>query len=124
MEHKIYTDASYSKEADGSVIGFLIVFNSGQKYSYYNFLEKVKNTEAEIIASNSAIKYCHDIDPNSSLIVYTDCQKAVKNIVPNVTYKKVIGHSKKSEKDADDLLFNIVDRGTRKMLRNIVRNKN
>jgi ribonuclease HI len=127
MQHKIYTDASYSKEAGGSIIGFLILFNDGEKYFFYDFLEKVKNTEAETIASDLAVKYCREkcVEKNldCNMIVHTDCQKTVKNITPNVTYKKVIGHSKKSEKDEDDLLFNIVDKTTRKKLREIVKNK-
>ena len=123
MTLKVYTDASYSKEADGSVIGYLIAHNNETIYYKLDFLDKVKNTEAEVTAVISAIEKCQEINKDSKIIIFTDCQKAIKMNFHNVIFQKVIGHSKKCDKDEDDIMFNIVDKGTRKRLREIVKNK-
>lgn len=121
----VYTDASYSKEVGGTVIGYSIRCSSSQQDfgMTLEFLDQIKNTEGEMIATDRAIQKCKEMNPNCHINLYTDCQKATKLEIPNVTFHKVVGHSKKSEKDEHDFAFSIVDRAARKRLREMFKNK-
>ncbi|VBB18064.1 hypothetical protein YASMINEVIRUS_527 [Yasminevirus sp. GU-2018] len=125
-----YTDASYSKEVGGSVIGYKI--GDGEVQTL--FLLNVKNTEAEITAVQRCIDtvvngYDNMLDNNPTnpvndyeIHIYTDCQRVVQKFEDgeypyNVEVRKMIGHMKKADKDHNQLIFTQVDRATRKELR-------
>lgn len=109
-----YTDASYSKEVGGSIIGYKI----GDEQIVTEFLDKIKNTQAELIAVDRCIATCKEKYPNYQIHIYTDCQKAIQNQNTNdVIYHKMIGHIKKSLRDDKQTIFSCVDKLTRKELR-------
>jgi ribonuclease HI len=111
-----YTDASYSTQANGSVIGYKI----GDNQIVIDFLPEVKNTQAELIAVNNCIKYCQESYPGNQIHIYTDCQKAVRlDYGENVIMHKMIGHIKKDLRDDKQKIFALVDKETRKELRRI-----
>jgi len=111
-----YTDASYSKEIKGSIIGYKI----GDDPIVTEFLDQVKNTQAEIMAIEKCITLCKKKYPDHKIHIYTDCQKAIKsNYGSNVEIHKMIGHIKKSLQDDKQKIFSSVDKITRKELRKI-----
>ena len=111
-----YTDASYSKEVGGSIIGYKI----GDEPIVTEFLDNIKNTQAELIAVERCIATCKEKYPTYQIHIYTDCQKAIQNQNNNtndVIYHKMIGHIKKSLRDDKQTIFSLVDKITRKELR-------
>jgi len=113
-----YTDASYAKDVGGSVIGFKI----GDELINTQFLDKIKNTEAEVLAVKLCVERCvkmyKDVNPNLRIHIYTDCQKAIGLIFDeNVVFHKMIGHMKNRLKDEKQMIFTQVDKLTRKKLR-------
>jgi hypothetical protein len=113
-----YTDASYAKDVGGSVIGFKI----GDEPIKTRFLDKIKNTEAEVLAVKLCVERCvkmyKDTNPNLRIHIYTDCQKAMGLIFnENVVFHKMIGHMRNQFKDEKQLMFTQVDKLTRKKLR-------
>ena len=71
-----YCDASYSKEVGGSVIAYKI----GNLPIRLSYLDKVKNTEAEIQAVDKCIEIVSELYGNENFIIYihTDCQKVIE----------------------------------------------
>jgi len=109
-----YTDASYSKQANGSVIGYKV----GDQPIVMDFLPLVKNTQAEVMAVNLCVAECETIHPESQIHVHTDCQKAIRSQYPeNMRMHKMIGHIKKDLRDEKQIIFAMVDRAVRKELR-------
>ena len=114
-----YTDASYSKNIDGSIIGYKI----GANNIVLDYLPQMKNTQAEVLA----VKFCVDeverMYPNKriTLFIHTDCQKVMTlnmntdNI--DIQYVKMIGHMKKSLMNAKQKIFSSVDKAVREELR-------
>lgn len=109
-----YTDASYSKQANGSFIGFKI----GDESIVTVFLPEIKNTQAELAAIDRCISECESRYPGYQIHIYTDCQKAVNNDYgDNIILHKMIGHVKKGMCDDKQQIFATVDKATRKELR-------
>lgn len=108
-----YTDASYSKDVRGSYIGYIIDNNEVK----LQFLEGVKNSEAEEIAAALCIEIAKSRYPDYIINLYTDCQKVVNNTnINNVKVHKMIGHMK-GNNDIHQTRFKVVDKATRKALR-------
>lgn len=113
-----FTDASYSKEVGGSVIGYKI----GDSPIVTDFCENIKNTQAEVLAVRKCIEKCKEDHPDHQIHVYTDCQKVMMmDFEQDIIFHKMIGHMKNSEKDDKQLIFTQVDRMTRKVLRQRIR---
>ena len=112
---KCYTDASYSKELLGSVIGYKI----GDSKIKTEYLEGINNTQAELIAIEKCIEKVKKHHPGKIIHIYTDCQKAIKvyNDNEDVVMHKMIGHIKKELRDGDQMIFSQVDRATSKQMR-------
>jgi hypothetical protein len=114
-----FTDASYSKSANGSVIGYKI----GHGNIVLDFLPEIKNTQAEVLAVKFCVDEIEKMYPNNKvlLVVHTDCQKVMtldmctQNI--SVVYVKMIGHMKKSLMNDKQKIFSAVDKAVRKELR-------
>lgn len=117
-----YCDASYSKQAQGSVIGYKI----GDHEIETQFLAEIKNTEAEIVAAKICIEKANAMYPNKIVCIYTDCQKVMKLYAncDGIIMHKMIGHMKTALKDKNQKIFTTVDRATRKELRRIMKEKN
>lgn len=118
FEVDCYTDASYAKDVGGSVIGYKI----GDDPIKTRFLNKVKNTEAEVFAVKLCVELCVEkykaMNPGLKINIYTDCQKALGlNFEDDVVLHKMIGHMKNRLKDEKQLIFTKVDKLTRKKLR-------
>lgn len=111
---KCFTDASYSQHKNLAVVGYKI----GEDKIVLKKLPYTKNTLAELIAINLCISACNIKYPGSNIIIFTDCQRALKNNYPkNVEIKKIKGHKKGSLKDENDLIFSTVDKKVRKAMR-------
>lgn len=109
-----YTDASYSKEIGGSVIGYKI----DNLPICIEFVNDIKNTQAELMAIERCISLSAIHHPESVIRIHTDCQKAQKEIYPpNIIIVKVIGHMKNKFKNERQKEFSKVDKLTRKTLR-------
>lgn len=116
---KCFTDASYSPDLKISIIGYKI----GDQDVITENLPNVKNTQAELYAINKCIDICKELYLDQDIIIHTDCQRALKNEYPvGIKIKKVKGHKKKLFMNEDELLFNIVDKATRKELRKLTKN--
>lgn len=119
MVIKCFTDASYSKEKLVSVVAYKIN-NEQIKTIIY---ENIKNTEAELNGILFCIDYCIENYPFENIIIYTDCQNAFKqnygDKLINLTLVKVKGHKPKREMNDDDLIFKMVDKTARKVLRSL-----
>lgn len=114
---KCYTDASYSQDINTSIIAYKI----GNDDIITKECKDIKNTEAELYAITECIKYCELNHPNKTIIIFTDCQKALQNkYADNVTLIKVKGHKKKVLMNSDELIFKTVDQTARKKLRQLV----
>lgn len=113
-EIKCFTDASYSQHKNLAVIGYKI----GNNNVKLELLPYVKNTQAELCAIARCIKSCNSKYPQRNIIIFTDCQRALKNEYPaNVTISKIKGHKKKALRDENDKIFSIVDKAVRKKLK-------
>lgn len=113
-----WTDASYSPKHNISVVGYKIGKNQTKTKT-----QQLKNTQAELEAIRICIFECETLYPNSKIIIYTDCQRALTKLYPTfVKIIKVQGHSKKSLKNNVDLIFSSVDKIVRKTLRNTIDN--
>lgn len=112
---KCFTDASYSQQKNIAVIGYKI----GDLEPVLDELPNIKNTQAELLAIERCLEECAKLYPNNEIILYTDCQRALKNTnyPPNVTLVKLEGHKKGTLKSDDDKIFSIVDKAVRKRLR-------
>jgi len=119
MTIECYTDASYSKEKSVSVVAYKINDEPIQTIIY----ENVKNTEAELNGILFCIDYCIENYPSEYIIIYTDCQNAFKQNYSdksiNLTLVKIKGHQPKREMNSNDLIFKMVDKMARKMLRSL-----
>ena len=113
-----YTDCSYSPQTGLLVIGYKI----GDLEIVTELLQNIKNTQGEIYAVEKVINTCDKNYPNCEIIIYTDCQRVIKNNYQNVNFIKVKGHSKKIFKNKNDLIFSTVDKRVRKELRKYVKN--
>ncbi len=110
-----FTDASYSKEANGSYIGYMI----GNNEIVTEFCPEIKNTQGEILAIEKCISVCNENYKDHQIHIYTDCQKAI-NLYENndsMVFHKMQGHIKKSLMNDEQLKFSKVDKMTRKELR-------
>lgn len=123
-----YTDASYSKEVDGSVISYKI----GNMPIQSAYLANVKNTQAEIYAVDKCIKIVTELhaDENIHIHIHTDCQKVIE-LASNGKYPSFIstykmkGHLKGALRNDKQRIFSKVDKQARKDLRRrlkIIRN--
>jgi hypothetical protein len=125
-----YTDASYSPQTGLCVIGY--------KIDNHNIitecLTNIKNTQAELYAVEKCIEICkntyfvqNEINNNNniSIIIYTDCQRALQNNYNDKNIKvnliKLDGHKKGSLKNDKDKIFSLVDKKVRKVLRENVK---
>jgi hypothetical protein len=111
-----YTDASYSKEINGSFIGYKI----GDMPVRTQFLKNIKNTQAEIQAVEICIDIASKIYPSIELHIHTDCQKVVdsNDIYPkHITMHKMVGHMKRADRNDKQQIFSHVDITVRKALR-------
>jgi hypothetical protein len=113
-----FTDASYSKEVGGSIIGYKI----GNDAIVTEFLFGIKNTEAEIKAIEKCLLKCEESYSDYVIHIYTDCQKALNMQFDNVIFHKMKGHMKKCDKDDKQLIFTQVDKITRYELRQRMKN--
>lgn len=113
---KCFTDASYSKEKSLCIIGY-IIDNSDVKITQ---LPNIKNTQGELIAIDKCIQECSVLFPNRSVLIYTDCSRALKNNYgDHISIVKIKGHVKKDLRTKNDNIFRIVDKTVRKELRSI-----
>jgi len=132
-----YTDASYSPQTGLCVVGYKI----GNHNIITECLTCIKNTQAELYAVEKCIEICKNfyskntcfsqngIDNDNisiSIIIYTDCQRALQNNYNNKNIKvnliKLDGHKKGSLKNDKDKIFSLVDKKVRKVLRENVKN--
>lgn len=118
-EIKCFTDASYSQQKSLSIVGYKI----GNLDVILEELPNIKNTQAELYAVEKCIDVCNKLYPNKNIIIYTDCQRALKNqYQKNVTLEKIEGHKKTLLKNENDKIFSGVDKAVRKKLRNVQTN--
>ena len=110
-----YTDASYSKEANGSFIGYII----GDEPMVTEFCLEIKNTQGELMAIEKCLSVCNTKYPDHQIHIHTDCQKAIDQYQENgsIVFHKMQGHMKKSLMNDKQKIFSLVDRRTRKELR-------
>lgn len=110
-----YTDASYSKYINGSMIGYKI----GDSEIVIEFIPDAKNTQAELFAIDHCISQCKEKYPDHQIHIYTDCQKAIRcnEYDDNIILHKMIGHIKKDLRDEKQQIFALVDKAARKELR-------
>jgi len=110
-----YTDASYGKDVGGSYIGYKI----GDRPVQLQYLEGVKNTQAEVIAVIQCVEQARALYPELGINVYTDCQKVILKLArpEGVEYYKVKGHRGGAAVDDRPPPFVEVDRATRRALR-------
>lgn len=117
---KCFTDASYSQQKSLSVVGYKIS-NLPIKLE---ILQDIKNTQAELHAVNKCIDESKIMFPNRNIIIYTDCQRAIKSFSEEeypsfVTIEKIKGHIKTELRNDNDKVFNMVDKAVRRKLRSI-----
>jgi len=111
---KCFTDASYSQHKNLSTIGYKI---GGSNIFLENLLH-VKNTQAELYAIKKCIEVFNNRHPGLNAIIFTDCQRALKDSYPlNISVQKIDGHKQKIYKNDDDIVFSTVDKAVRKRLR-------
>jgi len=116
----VYTDASYSKELGGSVIGYKI----DDQAIHTEFISDIKNTQAELLAIKKCISLTTKYRIGCIIRIHTDCQKALQETYPpNVVMIKMSGHMKRADMDEDQKIFSMVDRLTRKTLRSLLKDK-
>jgi hypothetical protein len=113
-EINCYTDASYAKDVGGSFIGYKIADEPLE----IKFLDGIKNTAAEVIAAETCILTAILRYPDQVINLYTDCQKVVDAgyHLSNVKIYKMVGHMKGTN-DIHQTRFKVVDKATRKALR-------
>ena len=120
MIFSCYVDASYNSQKNIGVISYIIINNDIEILNKYEILNNIKNTQLEILGVNKCIEECSNISETSTIIIYTDCQKALQlNLDSNIKIIKVKGHSKKTEKDENDIIFSKVDKKAKKILRSL-----
>lgn len=132
-----YTDGSYSPQKKIGVAGFMV---NDQQIYLKDTTEK--NTQCEYLAVTMALKHAIK-EGNNSIKIFTDCAGVINTINKNkrakypelfalldkladkqinVEWIKVKGHSKKANKNEDDLNFQKIDKAVRKKLRNSMNN--
>jgi len=119
-----FTDASFSPQNKIAVVGFKIRSNPNIQTE---IIYDTKSTTAELLGIQKCIdNFCIN---NTSCIIYTDCSKAVmleldykmNNPTINLYIKKIDGHKPTKIKDDTDREFALVDKYTRKKLRQIIK---
>ena len=111
---KCFTDASYSQHKNLSTIGYKI----GDSNIFLENLPYVKNTQAELCAIKKCVEVFNNLHPGSNAIIFTDCQRALKDSYPlNISVQKIDGHKRNIHKNNDDMIFSTVDKAVRKRLR-------
>lgn len=120
MSEPIYcfTDASYSQQKQLSIVGYKI----GTRDIQTEVLANVKNTQAELYAIQKCIEISNTMFPSNPIIIYTDCQRAIKSYEEHeyplhVTITKIKGHMRSHLRNETDAIFHSVDRAVRKALR-------
>jgi hypothetical protein len=121
QELDCYTDASYAKDVGGS----FIAYKMGDFPIWLQYLEGVKNTQAEVFSARQCVRVARALHPNHVINVYTDCQAVIRKEPrqKNVNFFKVEGHPKTKQKDERQQVFSQVDRTARKALREMRKEK-
>lgn len=112
MSYKLFTDASYSPIYNFGVVSIDIYMNEILIYSYDYQFENLKSSELEKIGIDLCFEYIQNYNI-SDFTIFSDFKSSNANVV----FLK--GHSKKSLKSHDDLLFQLVDKRSRKIMRRL-----
>ena len=125
-----YSDASFSPPNHIAIVGFKIKVSD---IIYTKTIFDTKNTDAELIGIQQCINHFIINYDNTKfkLVIYTDCAKAIQvkeqfkteNKLGEFEIIKIEGHKPTRLKDANDKQFSIIDKYTRKLLRQRLKTK-
>ena len=126
-----YTDGSYSPQKNIGVYGFML------NNDIYLWTTCKKNTQCEYLSVQMALRHAIE-NNNKDIKIFTDCSGIINTINKNkkdkwpklfellnkfngnIDWIKVKGHSKKINKNNNDLEFQKIDKAVRKKLRELV----
>lgn len=122
-----FTDASFSKPRQVAVIGFRLHYDL---YVHTQLISANNADTAEIIAIEFLLQFLSTYHPGHPVIIHSDNLIAINYIIgyydipPYISFKKIKGHTKGSDRTQLDRYMKSVDTYVRKELRQYLQPQN